>query len=284
MKSMKITKIATQIINLPFESTITTAIHKMSSVGCVLLTIETDEGIEGNAFLSRPKHSAPGLIEFLKPIVVGRNPQDIGALWWELWKMNRVASLAAIGAIDVCLWDINGKVAGLPIHRLLGTCKEKVPVYSSTAYHEKVENYAEEAVRFKEMGWSAHKIHPHGDPMSDIEISKVVREAVGSDMKLMLDSMWSYQYEDALRVGREIENLNFYWYEDPLVEEDIYNYVKLHQKLDIPIMSTEYAPGRYYGMTQWITRYATDILREMWQSRVESLHWSAYATWRRDLT
>ncbi len=226
-----------------------------------VVTVETDEGVEGNAFLSRPKHSAPGLIEFLKPIVVGRNPQDIGALWWELWKMNRTASLAAIGAIDVCLWDINGKVAGLPIHRLLGTCKEKVPVYSSTAYHEKMENYAEEAVRFKEMGWSAHKIHPHGDPMLDIEISKVVREAVGSDMKLMLDSMWSYQYEDALRVGRAIEDLNFYWYEDPLVEEDIYNYVKLHQKLDIPIMSTEYAPGRFYGMTQWITRYATDILR-----------------------
>ena len=64
-----------------------------------------------------------------------------------------------------------------------------------------------------------------------------------------------------MRVGRAIEDLNFYWYEDPLVEEDIYNYVKLHQKLDIPIMSTEYAPGRYYGMTQWITEYATDILR-----------------------
>ena len=73
--------------------------------------------------------------------------------------------------------------------------------------------------------------------------------------------MWSYGYEDAVRVGRAIEELDFYWYEDPLVEEDLYSYVKLRQKLDIPIMSTEYAPGRYYGMTQWITQYATDILR-----------------------
>ncbi len=80
-------------------------------------------------------------------------------------------------------------------------------------------------------------------------------------MKLMLDSMWSYQYEDAMRVGRAIEELNFYWYEDPLVEEDIYSYKKLHQKLDIPIMSTEYAPGRLYGMAEWITEYATDFLR-----------------------
>jgi len=226
-----------------------------------VVTMETDQGISGNAFLSRPKHTGPGLIEFLKPIVVGQNPQDIGRLWKKLWKMNRAANLAAIGAIDICLWDINGKIANLPIHRLLGTCKDKVPVYSSTAFHETTQAYVEEALKFKEMGWEAHKIHPHGNPATDIEISRAVREAVGNDMKLMLDSMWAYQYEDAMRVGRAIEDLNYYWYEDPLAEEDIYNYVKLHQKLDIPIMSTEYAPGRYYGMTQWITQYATDILR-----------------------
>ena len=226
-----------------------------------VVTVETDEDISGHAFLSRPAHAAPGLIEFLKPVVLDQNPQDIGSIWRKLWKLRRAASIAAIGAVDICLWDINGKIAGQPIHRLLGTCKESVPVYGSTAYHETKEEYAEEALRFKEMGWIAHKIHPHGNPIQDIEISKSVREAVGEDMKLMLDSMWAYQYEDAVRVGRAIEGLSFYWYEDPLVEEDIYNYVKLHQKLDIPILSTEYAPGRYYGMTQWITQYATDILR-----------------------
>ena len=175
--------------------------------------------------------------------------------------MNRSVSTYVIGAIDICLWDINGKIANQPIHRLLGTCKESVPVYSSTAFHETKEQYAEEALIFKNKGWTAHKIHPHGNPAYDIEICKAVRDAVGDDMKLMLDSMWSYQYEDAMRVGRAIEDLSFYWYEDPLVEEDIYNYKKLHQKLDIPIMSTEYAPGRFYGMAEWITEYATDFLR-----------------------
>ena len=228
-------------------------------------TVETDEGVSGNAFLGSSRmgadHFVKGMMEFIKPIVMGRNPQDIGAIWWEMWKMNRSVSTYIIGAIDICLWDINGKIAGQPIHRLLGTCKESVPVYGSTAYHETTEEYAEEAIRFKEMGWQAHKIHPHGDPQMDIKISQAVREAVGPDMKLMLDSMWAYKYADALRVGRAIEELDFYWYEDPLVEEDIYNYVKLNQKLDIPIMSTEYAPGHFYGMTPWITQYATAILR-----------------------
>ena len=175
--------------------------------------------------------------------------------------LNRSVSTNVIGAIDICLWDINGKVAGQPIHRLLGTCKSQVPAYSSTAYHETVEAYVEEAVRFKENGWTAHKLHPHGTPDADIEICAAVRAAVGDDMKLMLDAMWAYQYADAVRVGRAMEELGYYWYEDPLVEEDIYNYVKLNQKLDIPVMCTEFAPGRFYGMAPWIMQNATDILR-----------------------
>ena len=91
--------------------------------------------------------------------------------------------------------------------------------------------------------------------------AQAVRAAVGDDMKLMLDAMWAYQYADAVRVGRAMEELGYYWYEDPLVEEDIYNYVKLNQKLDIPVMCTEFAPGRFYGMAPWIMQNATDILR-----------------------
>ena len=263
---MKITNIKVEMFNWksePWMTGVGTAFGQTRQLGIV--TVETDGGVSGNAFLGSSRvgadHYAPALIEFLKPMLLGRNPQDIGAIWWDMWKQNRSVSTNAIGAIDICLWDINGKIAGQPIHRLLGTCKDVMPTYSSTAFWETTDEYVEEALRFKDMGWTAHKIHPHGNPMFDIEICKEVRKAVGDDMKLMLDSMWAYQYEDAMRVGRAIEDLNFYWYEDPLVEEDIYNYVKLHQKLDIPIMSTEYAPGRYYGMTQWITQYATDILR-----------------------
>ena len=142
---------------------------------------------------------------------MGEDPQDIGRLWQRLWKMNRQASIKAIGALDVYLWDINGKIAGLPIHRLLGTCKHAVPAYSSTAYHETAAAAdAEEAMRFKEAGWRAHKLHPHGEPHADIDICRTVREAVGDGSTLMLDSMWAYQYADALRVGRAIEELDYY--------------------------------------------------------------------------
>ena len=230
-----------------------------------VVTVETNEGISGHALLGSSRvganHYAPGLIEYIRPLLLGRDPQDIGTIWWEMWKLNRSVSTNVIGAIDICLWDINGKIASQPIHRLLGTCKNQVPAYSSTAYHETVEAYVEEALRFKENGWTAHKLHPHGTPDADIRICTAVREAVGDDMILMLDAMWAYQYADAIRVGRAIEELGYYWYEDPLVEEDLYNYVKLNQKLDIPVMCTEFAPGRFYGMAPWIMQNATDILR-----------------------
>ncbi|MCW4040359.1 MAG: mandelate racemase, partial [Candidatus Bathyarchaeota archaeon] len=246
---MKITNVKLDMFNwksAPWKTGVGTLFGGTKQLGVV--TVETDEGVSGNAFLGSSRmgadHFALNLIEFIKPLIMERNPQNIGEIWWEMWKMNRSVSTYIIGAIDVCLWDINGKIAKQPIHRLLGTCKDSVPAYSSTAYHETKEEYAEEAIQFKELGWTAHKIHPHGDPRADIEICRAVREAVGDDMTLMLDSMWAYQYEAALRVGRAIEELEYYWYEDPLVEEDIYNYVKLLNKLDIPIMSTEYAPGR----------------------------------------
>jgi L-alanine-DL-glutamate epimerase-like enolase superfamily enzyme len=73
--------------------------------------------------------------------------------------------------------------------------------------------------------------------------------------------VWAYGYEDAVRVGRAVEELNFLWYEDPLPEDDIYGYIKLRQKLDIPILATEYTTGGLYGLTQFILQGATDMLR-----------------------
>jgi len=230
-----------------------------------LVTIHTDEGVEGHSFLGSARQGADvfaePLMDLLKPVVVGRNPLDIGALWADMWRLNRAVSPRAIGAVDVALWDLAGKVAGLPIHRLLGSCKEQVPAYASSAWLPTPQAYADEALHFRSLGWTAYKIRPHGSPKEDVEICRAVREAVGDDAVLMLDAMWAYNYEEALRVGRAIEELDYFWYEDPLAEEDVYGYVKLHSKLDIPLLATEYAPGGLYGMAQWVLQGATDILR-----------------------
>ncbi|NIN34096.1 MAG: mandelate racemase, partial [Gammaproteobacteria bacterium] len=101
------------------------------------------------------------LLTYLKPVLIGQNPLDIGRLWYALWRCNRFAPIVAISALDIALWDIAGKAAGMPIHRLLGTCRESVPAYASSAFLPTPQDYAEEAMYYKSQGWKAYKMHPH---------------------------------------------------------------------------------------------------------------------------
>jgi L-alanine-DL-glutamate epimerase-like enolase superfamily enzyme len=230
-----------------------------------LLTLRTDEGVEGHAFLGSSSRGASmdgaSLIRYLKPIVLGQDPLERERLWQAMWQRNRTTTLRAIGAVDVALWDLAGKVAGLPISRLLGSYRESAPAYASSAVLASPQAYAEEALSYKAAGWKAYKIHPPTDPVTDIAVCEAVRRAVGDDYAVMLDSTWAYQYPEALRVGRVAEALGFHWYEDPLADDDLYNYVKLRQQLKIPILATEYAPGGFTALAPWITAQATDYLR-----------------------
>jgi L-alanine-DL-glutamate epimerase-like enolase superfamily enzyme len=230
-----------------------------------LLRIGTDSGIVGHAFLGSATHTAvndgPGLIRFLKPLLMGQDPLERERLNAALWPWSRLISVRSIGAVDVALWDIAGQAAGMPIHRLLGTTRHSIPAYASSAVLPSIEAYAEEAQRFKADGWAAYKIHPPQHPPTDIKVCQAVRAAVGDDYTLMLDSTWSYDFPAAVRVGRAIEKLGFLWYEDPLHDQDITNYVKLRQKLDIPIMATEYPQAGLESYAPWLLLQATDYLR-----------------------
>lgn len=230
-----------------------------------LLTITTGDGIMGHAFLGSAFYPAdldgPSLMRYLKPILLGQNPLDRERLYKAMWKRVRTTTVRSIGAVDIALWDIAGKAAGLPIHRLLGSYRDRVPAYISSAVLTSPEAYAQEALHFKSINMAAYKIHPPQVWQEDIRVCEAVRKAVGDDYRLMLDSVWSYDYPAALRVGQAIEALGYYWYEDPLADADIYNYVELRKKLHIPIMATEYPAGGLDSYAPWIMERATDFLR-----------------------
>ncbi len=121
-----------------------------------LLTISTDDGIEGHAFLGKviePGSSdAAGLIRYLKPALMGQDPLERERLYHTLWRRSRLATIRAIGAVDVALWDIAGKAANKPIHRLLGSYRDKIPVDCSSYNLPSPQHYADEAVALKERG------------------------------------------------------------------------------------------------------------------------------------
>src|SRR5215831_7482576 len=208
-----------------------------------LLSIKTTAGIEGNAFLgsaTNPAETDAGaLIRFLKPVLMGKDPLAREDLHAALRSRQRNMGLRTIGACDTALWDIAAKAAGMPLYAFLGGGRKSIGAYASSQVLENREAYANEAASFKAEGWKAYKIHPPHGPQEDIAVCEAVRAAVGDDFPLMLDATWSYRYGEALKVGRAIERLGYLWYEDPLSEEDIYSYVKLRHKLDIPILATE---------------------------------------------
>ncbi|MBM3522949.1 MAG: mandelate racemase [Alphaproteobacteria bacterium] len=230
-----------------------------------LVTLCTDSGIEGHAFLGSSIRGARldvmALIRHLKPVVMEQDPLERERLWIGLNKLSRAATPRTIGAIDVALWDIAGKAAGLPIHRLLGGYRRKLPAYASSATLGTVDDYVAEALAMKRRGFTAYKIHPPHALEPCIAACRAVRAAVGPDMRLMLDPAGAFDYSDAVRLGRAIEALGFHWYEDPLAEDDLTSYVKLRAKLDIPIMATEYSPGGFHAYAPWLMAQATDYLR-----------------------
>src|SRR5690606_30626273 len=191
----------------------------------------------------------------------GRSPLSGARLTLRMWARVRQTTTRAIGVVDVALWDIAGKVAGMPVHQLMGSYRDQVPAYASSEVLPSATAYAEQAVEFKEDGWAAYKIHPPQRLKDDIAACEAVRRAVGDDYTVMLDSTWGYDYPTALRVGRAVEEMNYYWYEDPLADQDIYNYVKLRQALRIPIMATEYPLAGLDSYAVWLTERATDYLR-----------------------
>jgi L-alanine-DL-glutamate epimerase-like enolase superfamily enzyme len=240
-----------------------------------VLSIETDEGITGHDFMSipgiGPRQTGEQILNFVRPRLLNRNPLDIGAIWNELARFGRNIDPSVQGYIDVALWDIAGKAAGLPVHRLLGSVRTRVPAYASGWFHAAITDYVDEALAFGEMGLKAYKIHPPSFGRAfgrevenmdmDLAICRAVREAVGESAPLFLDPVIGYSYEDAIRVGRAIQDLNFVWYEDPLPSYDLHGYTRLKSHLHIPILATETLVGGLQALAPWITSGATDYLR-----------------------
>ena len=233
-----------------------------------LVRVFTDEGVTGDYILST-EVSRTGLSELeeqlnqMKPFIIGRDAYDregIMATLAQRFTFHKHGLV--ISSIDIALWDIAGKAAGLPIYKLLGGSRDKMPAYASqTPMHDNVtiEEMVEEILELRAKGFKAYKLHPpYGTVEKDIEACQAAREAVGDTMTLFHDPIAAYDRRGALVVGREIEKLNYYWYEAPIPGNDITGYVELRRKLDIPL-AVEIV-DYYYDI---IKAGAIDILKAM---------------------
>jgi len=249
-----------------------------------LTKITTDAGAEGYYLGGHghgdqdglPPDERKALVARARALLVGEDPFDREKFWRYMWVANWPENLLSV--VDLTLWDLQARAFGVPVHKLLGGCRTRAKAYASTYPNMGTpEEYAAHAVACQQAGYRAYKIHPYyfADPTTfrpvpgrpshiaaDIAACRAVREAVGPEMVLMFDPWGTYcTYEDALKVGRALEELDFAWYEHPMPEYRVQAYVKLARELDIPILSPEIAAGSVYTRADWILREASDMSR-----------------------
>ena len=241
-----------------------------------LTKISTDDGVDGY-MLGGDKAMIEGVV---KPLLLGENPLDREKIWHWMDQMitfsHRLTEQQA-GVVDCALWDLFGRLTGLPVSKLLGGARERVKAYASTAPNlGGPEVYAEHVRTCKQQGYKAYKVHayicwdPHrwapapqlpGFPREDVEICRAVREAAGPEIVLTHDPFGVYTLEESLWVGRELEKLDYYWLEHPMIETRVEAYRRLTRELDIAILSPEHVPGGPFARAEWVLQGASDMLR-----------------------
>jgi L-alanine-DL-glutamate epimerase-like enolase superfamily enzyme len=237
----------------------------------VLFEIVTRGGATGYAF-----GLDPALVDrVLAPIMIGENALYRERIWQRLAEMQRGAgcqiSDAMLSLVDVALWDLAGRAAGVPVYRLLGAYRDRVPAYASTMVGDddlpgglvSPEAYADFAEQCRDQGYRALKLHTWSEPSveRDIAACTAVRERVGDAMELMLDCFHYYDRQQAKRIGRALEELGFLWLEEPMREASISSYRWLTDQLDIDVVGPETAGGQIWTRAEWVVAGAADVLR-----------------------
>ena len=218
-------------------------------------------GFAGHSALGTAHHAA----DALRPFMVGRDALDREGAFRDFRRMDRWwmhLPIYAYGPLDACLWILGAEAAGQPLWRYLGGGRAELPSYASSLVLPDAAAYAAEALAVKAAGFAAYKIHPPGATLAeDIEIHEAVREAVGPAFTLMSDPVQPYTFDEALRMGRVLEELGFLWYEEPLPDEAFGALRALTDKLDICVIGTEVLAKHPWSLAEVCASRVVDGLR-----------------------
>ncbi len=260
-----------------------------ASRGGLLVEVETDDGITGIGEAGVGGGSTRHVIENqLRPMLVGEDPLLIEGLWQKMFARTRQFGrrgivMNAISGIDIALWDIAGKVAKLPVYRLLGACRDRVEAYASGGFYQEgksIDDLAGEAESYRARGFHGMKMkigrNPSTqthlrhlaanaqtcevEPEEDIARVAAVRRALGPQAKLMVDVNCAWSPAFAIEMGRALEPYRLYWIEEPVATDDIDGSARVADALATPIAGYETEIG-LYAFRELITRGAVDIVQ-----------------------
>jgi len=252
---MKITRIASHVLQYGLPEELGYSQQYYARRTAHLVEVETDEGITGWGECFGPGNVAFGnkaIVEkVIQPLVLGMDPMDRDVIWHKVYNLLRDHGqkgmpLQSLSGIDIALWDIAGKVSGLPIHKLIGGAhRDRVPVYGYGMMLRREDaaslaaRFTDEAAAIKDAGFAATKMKIGLGPRDDAKLAAAVRKGVGDDFDFMADANHAYTTSDAFYVGRALEDLGAYWFEEPVAPEDHDGYRELRAGLKINISGGE---------------------------------------------
>ncbi len=235
-----------------------------------LVKITADDGTvgwgEAHAPLG-PRATRAVVEDVLAPLLLGGDPLAVEYHWERMYGSMRLRGhstgyqLEAISGVDIALWDLAGKLLGVPVYRLLGgPYRTSLPTYASGIPGTTIEERIAHAHQFIADGYTAMKLSiGRGDIDSDLAMTAAVADAIRGQADLLIDAHGAYTADSALYVGRKLQELGVYWLEDPLAPEDVNGYIHLTAALDMAVAAGETECTRWQ-YEERLSRRAVDVI------------------------
>jgi len=275
---MKVTQVKTRVLQTPADNPLVVGLPPTSETReFVTLEMATDEGIEGIGltFFGGPLTLAlREAVNGLGSLVVGENPLRVEAI---VAKLRQAASgsgpggmfTLALSAIDMALWDIKGKALNQPLSTLLGGYRDRVPTYASGALMRPMPtDYLKDAgPRLVDMGFKQMKTQLGAEPTvaRALERIRVLRQGIGDDIDLMCDINQLWTVNQAIDIGRRLEDYHLFWLEDVVAHDDYQGLARVADALTTPVCAGEYhygiRPFRHMLEARSIDIVMIDLLR-----------------------
>jgi len=271
---MKIVEIKSHVLEYDLPEPLGYSQQYYAKRSAHLVEVITDEGITGWGECFGPGNVARAnktiVEQVIQPMVLGMNPMDRDVIWHKVYNLLRDHGqkgmpMQSLSGVDIALWDIAGKVSNLPIYALLGGAhRTDVPVYGygmmlrPEPVASLISRFEDEAAVIKDMGFAATKMKVGLGPKDDIKLAEAVRRGIGDDFPFMVDANHCYTTPDAFNVGRALEDLDAYWFEEPIAPEDHDGYRELRSSLKVNISGGE-AEFNRWGWRQILENRGLDI-------------------------
>ena len=270
---MAIAEVESFAVSIPLEEPVAFATRVVEERDHAVVYVRTDDGTEGVGYTlgyGGAQLVADAVSDVLAPMVEGEDPRDTTRLWREMFDGTvqigrKGVMLRAISIVDIALWDIKAKQAGMPLYKLLGGSEEEIPTYASGGYYrdEKgLEGLREEMQRYVDRGHDAVKMKVGREPVErEVERVRAVRETIGPNRTLLMDAngKWSNEQE-AVRACRAFAEYDPYFIEEPVMPDSVELMSEVNAALDYPVAAGELEFSRY-GFRELLRADAVEIVQ-----------------------